>query len=34
MISATTFIGCIGYIFYDCEEREKGDRWAKEIKKD
>jgi len=27
MISATTFIGCIGYLFYDWR-REKGDGWA------
>ena len=26
-ISATTFIGCIGYLFYDWR-REKGDGWA------
>jgi len=27
MISATTFIGCIAYLFYD-RRREKGDRWT------
>ncbi len=32
MISATTFIGCIGYIFYDWR-REKGDRWALKIER-
>jgi len=30
--SATTFIGCIGYLFYDWR-REKGDKWAKGIKR-
>ena len=29
-ISATTFILCIAYIFYDWR-REKGDRWAKKL---
>ena len=31
-ISGLTFIGCIGYIFYDWR-REKGDRWAREIER-
>jgi hypothetical protein len=30
MISATTFIGCIGYVFYDWR-REKGDKWALKV---
>jgi len=30
MISATTFTGCIGYLFIDWR-REKGDGWAKKI---
>ena len=30
VISTTTFIGCIGYLFYDWR-REKGDRWAVKI---
>jgi len=30
--SATTFIGCIGYLFYDWR-REKGDKLAKEIER-
>jgi len=31
-ISELTFIGCIGYLFYDWR-REKGDKWAKEIER-
>jgi hypothetical protein len=27
MISATTFIGCIAYLFYDWR-RERGDEWT------
>jgi len=30
MISLTTFIGCITYLFYDWR-REKGDKWAKKL---
>ncbi|WP_269140533.1 hypothetical protein [Archaeoglobus neptunius] len=30
MISATTFIGCITYLFYDWR-REKGDGWALKV---
>jgi len=32
IISATTFIGCIGYLFYDWR-RGKGDRWTKRLEK-
>jgi hypothetical protein len=32
MISATTFIGCISYVFYDWRG-EKGDGWVKEIER-
>ena len=31
-LSATTFTGCIGYLFYDWR-REKGNKWAKGIKR-
>ena len=31
-ISALTFVGCIGYLFYDWR-RERGDRWAKDIER-
>jgi len=27
-----TFLGCIGYLFYDWR-REKGGRWAKDIER-
>jgi len=30
--SATTFTGCVGYLFYDWR-REKGDKLAKEIER-
>ncbi|MDL1957409.1 MAG: carbohydrate binding domain-containing protein [Candidatus Desulfofervidus auxilii] len=32
IISAITFVSCIGYLFYDWR-REKGDKWAKEIER-
>jgi len=31
-ISATTFIGCVGYLFYDWR-RKKGDGWALRVQK-
>lgn len=31
-ISGLTFIGCIGYLFYDWR-REKSDRWAEEVER-
>jgi len=31
IISLTTFIGCIGYLFYDWR-KEKGDKWALKLK--
>jgi len=32
MISATTFIGCIAYLFYDWR-REKGNKWARKVER-
>jgi type IV secretory pathway TrbL component len=31
-ISGLTFVGCVGYLFYDWK-REKGDKWAEEVER-